>query len=140
MATTPGEFLWRRSSRRSNFFPMLISQRANFKTSDGCAMGGCVAQAFGGLYPARVMALGLIDTTAWYGAEAPQQWRERAAGVRKNGLAGMVDFQVSRWFGDKFRVEHPDLAQAAANVFLANDVEAYPPTCVLLGDADVRPF
>src|SRR5258708_23817703 len=69
----------------------------------GCSMGGCVAQAFGGVYPARATALGLIDTTAWYGAEAPQQWRQRAANARANGLGGMVNFQASRWFGDRFR-------------------------------------
>jgi len=44
-------------------------------TVAGCSMGGCVAQAFAGLYPARVNALGLIDTTAWYGADAPKVWR-----------------------------------------------------------------
>ncbi len=48
----------------------------------GCSMGGCVAQALAGLYPSRVSALGLIDTTAWYGEDAPAQWRERAAAVR----------------------------------------------------------
>ncbi|HEV2201810.1 MAG TPA: alpha/beta fold hydrolase [Bryobacteraceae bacterium] len=106
----------------------------------GCSMGGCVAQAFGGLYPARATALGLIDTTAWYGAEAPEQWRERAANARANGPGGMVDFQVSRWFGDRFRAEHPDLVQSATRVFLANDLEAYASTCILLGDADVRRF
>ncbi len=106
----------------------------------GCSMGGCVAQAFGGLYPARATALGLIDTTAWYGAEAPKQWRERAANVKVNGLGGMVDFQLSRWFGDKFRAEHADIVQATARVFLANDLEAYASTCILLGDADVRRF
>lgn len=106
----------------------------------GCSMGGCVAQAFGGLYPARATALGLIDTTACYGADASKQWRERAANVRANGLGGMVDFQVSRWFGDQFRAEHPDLVQSATRVFLANDLEAYASTCILLGDADARPF
>ena len=106
----------------------------------GCSMGGCVAQAFGGLYPARAAALGLIDTTAWYGAEAPQQWRERAANARANGLGGMLDFQVSRWFGDRFRAEHPDLVERATRVFLANDLDAYASTCILLGDADVRRF
>lgn len=106
----------------------------------GCSMGGCVAQAFGGLYPARATALGLIDTTAWYGAEAPKQWRERAANVRVQGLRGMVDFQLARWFGDRFRADHADLAQAAAEVFMAGDPEAYESTCVLLGDADVRRF
>jgi 3-oxoadipate enol-lactonase len=106
----------------------------------GCSMGGCVAQAFGGLYPERATALGLIDTTAWYGAEASKQWRERAANVKVNGLGGMLDFQLSRWFGDKFRAEHADVVQATARVFLANDLEAYASTCILLGDADVRPF
>jgi len=106
----------------------------------GCSMGGCVAQAFGGLYPARASALGLIDTTAWYGAEAPRQWRERAAKVRAEGLGGMLDFQLSRWFGDRFRSENADLVQAAARVFLASDLEAYASTCILLGDADVRPM
>ena len=54
----------------------------------GCSMGGMRRPAFGGLYPARATALGLIDTTAWYGAEAPQQWRERAAKRESEGLAG----------------------------------------------------
>lgn len=106
----------------------------------GCSMGGCVAQAFGGLYPERATALGLIDTTAWYGAEAPKQWRERAANAKVNGLGSMVDFQLSRWFGDKFRTENADTVQATARVFLANDLEAYASACILLGDADVRPF
>lgn len=106
----------------------------------GCSMGGCVAQAFAGLHPARAMALGLIDTTAWYGAEAPQQWRERAENVRKKGLGGAIDFQTTRWFGDKFRAEHPDIVQEAASVFVANDLEAYAATCAMLGSADVRPL
>ncbi|HUA20946.1 MAG TPA: alpha/beta fold hydrolase [Bryobacteraceae bacterium] len=106
----------------------------------GCSLGGCVAQAFGGLYPARAAALGLIDTTAWYGADAPRQWRERAAKAQAGGLGGMVDFQVSRWFSDRFRAERPDLAEAATRVFLATDREAYASTCILLGDADVRRF
>lgn len=106
----------------------------------GCSMGGCVAQAFGGLYPARASALGLIDTTAWYGADAPAQWRERAENARSKGLAGLVQFQVTRWFGDKFRAEHPELINATAAVFLANDLECYAATCVMLGDADLRPY
>jgi 3-oxoadipate enol-lactonase len=106
----------------------------------GCSMGGCVAQAFGGLYPSRASALGLIDTTAWYGADAPAQWRERAENARSKGLAGLVQFQVTRWFGDAFRAEHPELVDATAAVFLANDLDCYAATCVMLGEADLRPY
>ena len=106
----------------------------------GCSMGGCVAQAFAGLYPARANSLGLIDTTAWYGEDAPTVWRERAAGARAKSLSGLIDFQVTRWFSDRFREAHPDLVTAATKVFLANDLDCYAASCILLGDADLRSF
>jgi 3-oxoadipate enol-lactonase len=106
----------------------------------GCSMGGCVAQAFAGHYRARVSALALIDTTSWYGSEAPGQWRERAAAARAKGLAGMVDFQLTRWFSDRFRAEHPEVMRAAADTLLANDLEGYAAACLMLGDTDTRSF
>jgi 3-oxoadipate enol-lactonase len=106
----------------------------------GCSMGGGVAQAFGGLYPERTAGLGLIDTTAWYGAEAPAQWRQRAATAKAKGLDSMLNFKTARWFRDGFRLEHADLVDAAARVFLSNDPDCYAATCEMLGDADLRPY
>lgn len=112
----------------------------NTAVAAGCSMGGCVAQALAGLYHTRVSGLGLIDTTAWYGEDAPAVWRERAAGVRSKGLVGLLDFQLPRWFGDQFRKEHPELVKSTAEVFLANDLDCYAASCVLLGDADLRDY
>ncbi len=106
----------------------------------GCSMGGCVAQAFAGLYPSRATALGLIDTTAWYGPDAPKTWRERAAAARSKGLAAMTDFQATRWFGDRFRAAHPEVIQATNQIFLATDMDNYAATCIMLGDADLRTY
>jgi 3-oxoadipate enol-lactonase len=106
----------------------------------GCSMGGGVAQAFGGLFPERTDGLGLIDTTAWYGVDAPVQWRERAATAKAKALHSMLNFQTGRWFGDRFRLEHADLVNAAARVFLGNDLDCYAATCEMLGDADLRPY
>ncbi len=106
----------------------------------GCSMGGCVAQEFAGRYSARVTALGLIDTTAWYGQDAPKNWRERAATARSKGLASMAEFQITRWFGDQFRAAHPDLVKSAMDTFQANDVDCYAATCIMLGDADLRHY
>jgi 3-oxoadipate enol-lactonase len=106
----------------------------------GCSMGGCVAQAFAGLYPERIRGLGLIDTTAWYGEDAPTVWRERAGAARAKGLAGLIDFQVTRWFSDQYRNAHPDIVAAATKVFLANDLDCYAASCILLGDADLRSY
>jgi 3-oxoadipate enol-lactonase len=104
----------------------------------GASMGGCVALAFAKMYPSRVAGLGLIDTTAWYGAEARKQWAERAEKGQRDGLASLVEFQTTRWFGDKFRAENPKIVDACVQTFLANDVPAYASSCRMLGAADLR--
>ena len=106
----------------------------------GCSMGGCIAQAFAAGYPARTAGLCLIDTTAWYGADAPQQWRERSGTAREKGLQALIDFQVTRWFSDGFRQSHPERVKALAAIFLNNDIACYQSTCEMLGDADLRPL
>jgi 3-oxoadipate enol-lactonase len=104
----------------------------------GCSMGGCVALAFAAAYPERTAALGLIDTTAYYGDNAPKAWEERAQKAAQEGMAALVGFQKSRWFGDAFREANPDVVDAALNVFLANEIPAYMETCRMLGACDVR--
>lgn len=106
----------------------------------GCSLGGCVAQAFAARYSTRVRALGLIDTTAWYGPDAAARWRERALVAGTDGLEKMTAFQVARWFSDEFRAGHPDIVSAVSTIFLANDVECYRASCIMLGDTDLRPL
>jgi 3-oxoadipate enol-lactonase len=105
----------------------------------GASMGGCVALAFCHRYPSHVTSLGLIDTTAWYGAEAPRQWEERAQKALAGGLETLVDFQVTRWFSDEFRAARPDVVSASIAAFLRNDPRAYAASCRMLGAADLRP-
>ncbi len=104
----------------------------------GASMGGTVSLAFAAKYGKRTEALGLIDTTAWYGADAPEKWAERAVTAQHAGLGELVGFQKTRWFGDAFREQNPALVQAAVDTFLRNDVAAYAATCGMLGAADLR--
>lgn len=104
----------------------------------GASMGGCVALAFAGAYPQRTAALGLIDTTAWYGIDAPKQWAERAARAQQGGMQALVEFQTQRWFGDAFRAQNPNVVARAVETFLKNDLRAYAATCEMLGAADLR--
>ena len=109
-------------------------------TLAGCSMGGCVAQAFAGVYPDRVEALALIDTTAWYGESAPKDWRERAGTAAAKGLQALSGFQATRWVSDAFREAHPEVIRTKMEVFLANDIDCYVATCEMLGDADLRHY
>jgi 3-oxoadipate enol-lactonase len=104
----------------------------------GASMGGCIALAFAIRHPGRVSALGLVDTTAWYGPDAPRNWEQRANAALASGLSSLTDFQVTRWFGDKFRADHPQAVKDCVDTFLRNDVAVYAQTCRMLGACDLR--
>lgn len=107
-------------------------------TVAGASMGGSIALAFAAAHGARTNALGLIDTTAWYGAEAPKNWAERADKAREQGLQSLVGFQQTRWFGDDFREKNPQVVESCVSTFLRNDVTAFRSTCEMLGAFDLR--
>ena len=104
----------------------------------GCSLGGSVAQAFAAAYTARTLALGLIDTTAWYGPDAVDDWRRRAQRAAELGFPAMLPFQLGRWFSDGFREARPDLVKTISSVFMANDMACYQASCALLGSEDLR--
>jgi len=104
----------------------------------GASMGGCIALAFAARYRDRVTGLGLIDTTAWYGPDAPAQWEERGQKGLRQGMASLVEFQRSRWVSEAFLKQHPEVVEESVSVFLASDPEAYLEVCRMLGAVDLR--
>ncbi len=104
----------------------------------GASIGGCVSLAFAASYLKRARALGLFDTTSWYGADAPKQWEERAQKALSAGLSSMVEFQTTRWFSDAFRARHPEIVRQCVEVFLKNDLPSYAASCRMLGACDLR--
>ena len=104
----------------------------------GSSMGGSVTLAFAARHRGRVAGLALIDTTAWYGEDAPKAWAGRANTAVEKGLPALIDFQLTRWFGDEFKAAHPEVVKRCVDIFLANDVPAYAATCNMLGSFDLR--
>lgn len=102
----------------------------------GASMGGCVALAFAGRHPSRLDGLGLIDTTAGYGPDAPKAWEERGQKALENGMSALLEFQLSRWVSPEFRARAPESLARAVSVFLANDPACYVQTCRMLGSGD----
>lgn len=105
----------------------------------GLSMGGCVAQAVAIRHPHIVDALGLIDTTAWYGPDAPERWAERASKARESGMHSLSQFQLDRWFGPEFLATNREQAQAMLEVFASNDLDSYVASCHAMGAFDARP-
>ena len=106
----------------------------------GASMGGSIAIQFAFSHAGMVQALGLVDTTAWYGADAPATWAERAQKAAGDGLASMIAFQQTRWFGDAFRAAHPEVVARTSDIFVRNDLAAYGALCTMLGAFDGRAY
>jgi 3-oxoadipate enol-lactonase len=102
-------------------------------TIGGCSMGGCVALAFGGLFPQRASALGLIDTTAWYGPKAAANFKERGEAARARGMAALFDFQSTRWFSDEFRARQPEILETDTRPLLRT---FRMPAAIVVGEED----
>jgi 3-oxoadipate enol-lactonase len=105
----------------------------------GASMGGCIALSFAARHWLRASALGLFDTTAWYGPEAPKQWEERALRGVASGMASLVEFQKTRWFSDAFRAQNRDVVDRTVATFVKTDPKAYAETCRMMGAFDLRP-
>lgn len=104
----------------------------------GMSLGGSVAQAVTIRQPELVGRLGLIDTTAWYGPDAPAAWGARAEQARTRGLASLAGFQLERWFTDEFRTASPELGAQLLEIFQRNELDNYVKSCTALGAMDLR--
>lgn len=68
----------------------------------------------------------------------PGAWADRAAFVRTEGTAQLVDGSISRWFAPGFSETSPDQVKALTDALEAADSESYALLCETLGAFDVR--
>jgi 3-oxoadipate enol-lactonase len=95
----------------------------------GLSLGGAVGMQLALDVPDRVERLVLACTSARFGD--PQQWLERAATVRADGVEAIADAVLARWFttpsDDRWR-----------EMLLSVDAEGYARCCEALAVWDVR--
>ncbi|GAA2978324.1 bifunctional 3-oxoadipate enol-lactonase/4-carboxymuconolactone decarboxylase PcaDC [Actinokineospora diospyrosa] len=101
----------------------------------GISLGGAVGSTLALIAPERVGCLALVCTTARFGD--PQQWRDRAAFVRAEGTASLVEPTLARWFAD------PETARSALGARLVEDLTTvdtagYAACCDALSTFDIR--
>jgi len=97
----------------------------------GLSLGGAVGMQLAHDVPDRVERLVLACTSARFGD--PQQWLDRAATVRSEGLGAIVDAVLARWFTPAF----DDVARWR-EMFLSADPEGYARCCEVVAAWDAR--
>ena len=96
----------------------------------GVSLGGAVGQYLAVHHPERIESLAVICSSAHFNGAKP--WEERAALVRREGLAGLAESAGSRWFAGEFTV--PGLVADHRDA----DPEAYAACCDALAAFDLR--
>ena len=99
----------------------------------GLSLGAAVGVYLAAEHPERVERLVLACTSARFGE--PGQWRERAAAVRKDGPAVIVDAVMARWFTPAFQD-----VDRYREMFLSVDAEGYARCCDALAEWDGSSF
>ncbi|MSQ57976.1 MAG: 3-oxoadipate enol-lactonase [Limnohabitans sp.] len=89
----------------------------------GLSMGGMIAQQMGARYPDQVLSLGLCDTAS----EMPprQTWAERLAIAEKEGIPGLADGTIKRWFTAGFVERAPKEIEKVRKFILGTPVTGY---------------
>lgn len=101
----------------------------------GLSIGGMVGQQFAGSHGDRLHSVTLVDTTMRM--PEPAQWTERAAQVRKDGLGGLVDGAMERWFTDAFR--ETATVGGIRNMFQRCAPQGYAGCCEAIAGMDLEP-
>ncbi len=89
----------------------------------GLSMGGMIGQQMGARYPERVYSLSLCDTAS----EMPPRnlWEDRFEVARKDGIPGLVDGTIKRWFTAPFIERAPQDIEKVRQMILGTGVEGY---------------
>ena len=100
----------------------------------GLSIGGLIAQRLAADRPDLVRALILSNTAARLGT--PESWQARIDAVERDGMAGIADAVMERWFAPAFRAT-PALAPWR-NMLARTPAAGYVAACRALAGADQR--
>jgi 3-oxoadipate enol-lactonase len=102
----------------------------------GLSVGGMTGQFLGVHHGDRLVSLTLSNTAAKVGA--PDLWDERIDIAKSQGMAGLVDGVIARWFSPHFADQQPERYATARTTFLGTDPNGYAGVCAALRDTDLR--
>jgi 3-oxoadipate enol-lactonase len=102
----------------------------------GLSLGGQIGMWLGAHAPRRIDRLVLCNTSPRIGKA--ETWNARIEAVRRDGMRGVSDVSLDRWFSPAFRAASPDAVAAARRILEATPPAGYAAACAALRDADLR--
>ena len=101
----------------------------------GVSIGGMIAQALHAARPDLVAGLVLSNTAHRIGT--PEFWAARIAAIEAQGLDGIADGVMQRWFSPSFCERHPHLVRLYRAMMARTPQTGYVAACAAIRDADL---
>ena len=102
----------------------------------GLSMGGMVGQGLALLHPDLLRGLVLANTSAQYPEAAKAMWAQRIATVESQGMAGIADMLMERYFSAAFRAAQADVVAGFRATVLRTDAKGYAACCHAVANVD----
>jgi len=102
----------------------------------GVSLGGMVGMWLAASAPERIDRLVLCCTSPHLPPR--DTWIERAATVREQGMAAVVDASLARWFTPAAVKRRPEAVERCRRGLLDTDPEGYAGCCEAIADHDLR--
>ena len=102
----------------------------------GTSMGGAVVQWLLVNAPDRCERAVLANTAAQFGPS--QRWNERIETALRDGMRGIADATIERWFDPGFSKRNNDLVAPVRQTLSETQPSGYAKACAALRDADLR--
>jgi 3-oxoadipate enol-lactonase len=102
----------------------------------GLSMGGMVGQWLGANAPERMGRMVLCNTHYYFPDK--ELWNGRLKMARENGVTGIVDTTMERWFTKEFRDSNPQPMAKMRAMFVATPLDGYIACAEAVRDMDHR--
>jgi 3-oxoadipate enol-lactonase len=100
----------------------------------GLSVGGLIAQGLYGVRPEKICALILCDTGSKIGND--ETWSARIKAVEQQGIEGIADAVLARWFTPGFGNAANPAYSGSRNMLVRQSAAGYMATCAAIRDAD----
>jgi 3-oxoadipate enol-lactonase len=102
----------------------------------GISMGGMIGQTMALKHPGLFASMMLVDTTSRRPANAEAMWGERIKIAQTQGMQGLLDSTLSRWFTAPFRENNPAAIQKITASILGTSVDGFSGCCAAIAKID----
>ncbi|MFM8865173.1 MAG: 3-oxoadipate enol-lactonase [Limnohabitans sp.] len=103
----------------------------------GLSMGGMIGQTFALAYPSVFQSLILSDTTSRRPPQAAAMWGERIRMAQAQGMQGVLESTLARWFTPAYRQTHPQVMARIGKGILETPVEGFCGCCHAISKVDL---